>query len=182
MRMRSSAHHAARSRRFARAAITLLIAGCSGSFPTRPALDLNPALAMSLTLSADSGDAAHPITLTARVTNVGRRTVVYFLDCIVTAPAIAIHSPDHDNINQPCGECPNVACPACAGAMLALEPGHSVETTRTFTGQLLHCDGPYSGPSGVYDVDASLEAQTSSGQKVSVTSDATFHWSVSAPR
>src|SRR5262249_49182109 len=159
MHMRSSVQPAARWRRFTLAAITLLIAGCSGSFPSRPVPDLVPALTMDLTLSSNSGDPTHPITMTARVTNVGRRSGTHFVDCIVTSPAIAIHSPDHDNINQPCGECPNAVCPACAGAMFALEPGQSVETTRTFTGQLLHCDGPYQGPSGVYDVNASMEAQ-----------------------
>src|SRR5262245_45810129 len=87
-----------RPRRLALAALILLLAGCSGQMPTRPHRDLAPALTMHLRLSSDTGDPTKPITVTARVTNVGSRSLSYTADCIGSTPMVVIDSPNHDNI------------------------------------------------------------------------------------
>src|SRR5262245_16019161 len=131
--MRSLTHpDTRRSRRVALAAVLMLLAGC-GAMPTRPYWAFEPKVAMTLTVSSDTGDPNHPIAMLAKATNVGFGAVYISATRDVAAPFVAIYSPDRGNINA-CRECPNSACASSPERILALKPGESIEVFNRFFG------------------------------------------------
>ena len=161
--------------------LVLLLSGCDRA-PTRPVLSTLP-VRFTLTRSSESGDPAHPVSLHARVTNIGIRPIVYSTGCSGPAIRIAVWAPDRGNIVDPCIECPNVACPACADLILTLRPGESIENAVVFAGTLYHCDGPYAGPGGAYTVEAVFRAIDGGGSgQAEVVRAGEFTWTTAGPR
>lgn len=162
--------------------ILALVVSCS-SLPTAPSKFARyRGLEMSLTLSSDSGDPAHPITAHVQVVNNGRLPVMFIEGCALPGLYPAVHAPDGANIQQACGECPGAPCPLCLSAPVILHSGESVGRTAVFDGTLLSCSGTYQGQPGVYKIDAILHAQTLEGRDMTVSRATSFAWSTRAPR
>jgi hypothetical protein len=160
--------------------VVLLIASCS-TLPTRPSR-FGGGLELTVSLSSDSGDPSHPITIHARVINTGRMTVYYPSGCTQYGLVVAVHAPDRANILTPCGECPLVVCPGCPEGVAPLRRGESLESVVTYSGTLLSCDGPYQGQAGRYAVEVRLPAILENRRDVSVSRDASFLWSTPSTR
>jgi hypothetical protein len=156
-----------------------LIAGC-GDQPTAP---VGEPVLITLSLSARSGDPAHPITATVRLKNVGWESVTVLASCSGPGFGPAIHAPDRANILDVCAECaPSVPCPLMSCAPRILRPRESIQRTVEFGGTLASCEGPYDGPSGIYTVEGGTVYTFASGAAGSVSTSATFTWSTTPPR
>src|SRR5262245_55777447 len=137
------------NRGVALAGLAVLMAGCIGQMPTRP-VHFEPKVDMRLDVSSDVGDPAHPITMHARATNVGRQTVYYPVGCDPSVPGIAVRPPAGTTVIDVCKDCPNIICidPACAAGTAPLRPGQTIEMSGTFDARYYDCEGPYDGQSG----------------------------------
>ena len=158
----------------------LLLLGCD-RVPTRPEGSTLP-VRFTLTTSSRTGDPAHPVSLRARVTNVGGGPIIYTEGCSGPGIPLIVRAPDRGNIVDACVECRNYQCPGCADRIVTLGPGQSVEAEGVFDGTLYHCDGPYAGPGGMYTVEATFRPLAPDGDgSVSITRSQTFSWSATAP-
>jgi hypothetical protein len=159
--------------------VVLVLAGCAGQ-PTRP---VREPLLLTLTLSASSGDEAHPVTARVSLTNIGDQPIAITVPCTGPGFGPAIRDPDRANILDACTECPGpVPCPLCIGIELVLQPGETADRSVVYSGTLDNCEGPYQGPAGTYTVEAGTPYRRADGRVDSVASSTTFTWSTTAAR
>lgn len=156
----------------------VLVTACAQ--PVRP---LREPVLMTLTLSATSGDPAHPITARVVLTNIGREVLHFTVPCFGPGYGPVVRDPERKNIVDVCTECAGtVACPACAPGIVVLAPGQSLEASYEYAGTLYDCDGPYTGSAGTYTVEAGTLYTLAGGTVDSVSTSATFSWSTTASR
>jgi len=157
-------------------ALGSLLLGCGGGGPLAP---LEPRLLeMDISLSSASGGPGEPIVIRATVTNRSRQVVWHLAGCVGASPTLYVWEIDRRNVEELCGNCPNVACPACVATPVALAPGKSVTLERTFEGQLWKCDGPYDVAAGDLDVELSFTGSWGevSAPRFTMTRSARIHW------
>lgn len=135
----------------------------------------NVAVRMEMFVSAPTGDPEHPVTVRTRVINEGRRAFTYELGC-VNQTITRLTDPEARHVNTLCGNCPNVACPACAPMARTLRPGESYEESYLFAGELRDCDGAFPGASGEYRADAEFTANGANGSQTTVSKSVKFTW------
>jgi hypothetical protein len=170
-RLRSLLRHAAMI------GLLVLIAGCGGKSPTTTQLlsaniEVNPAPA--------SGDAAHPVILTAKARNTGLKTAWYSSECLV-GPGIGLQvfGPDGDEVLIRDPYAPVVAC---ADGYVPLQPGRSVQLVFEFTGLLYTrsyepSERTYAAPPGTYTAVASFGFADQPGMRqLVIESRVTFEW------
>lgn len=157
-------------------ALGSVLLGCGGGGLLAP---LGPRrLELNLSLSSASGGPGEAIVIRATVTNRSRQVVWRLAGCTGESPALYVWELDRHNVEELCGNCPNVVCPACVLTPVALAPGESVALERTFEGRLWKCDGPYDVATGDLDVELSFTGSWGqiSAPRFTTTRSARIHW------
>jgi hypothetical protein len=130
---------------------------------------------MELKVSSPTGDPAHPVTITTRITNPGRKPAYYLGSC--NGPLTRLIDPEARHVNDRCGEgCPNEVCVACAPSPVEIPPGESVEQVLVFTGELMDCDTTYAGPGGEYRAEALTKVYRADGSEITMSKSVKFTW------
>ena len=129
--------------------------GC-GKEPARPAIT---DVRFTATATPEVGGPSAPITVRGHVTNAGYTRVWHCDGCDCEDGFIKVLGPDGSEVAL---RDPKAVGPACPPGFAPIEPGETLEPSRSFTGILYQRDSPevptptYPAPAGTYTVIAAF--------------------------